>query len=74
MDRDMVAFVLIDSETDTLPLGDVRQYWQPEALAKLQPEIERSEQWARETGWAECQSLIRRFSGNTQSPVSAEKD
>ena len=44
-DPDMIRFVAIDSETDTLPLGDV-------------------------TGWAACQSLIARFSGNTQPPVS----
>ena len=69
-DPDMIRFVAIDSETDTLPFGDVRQYWQPAALAKLQPEIERSEQWARDTGWAACQSLIARFSGNAQPPVS----
>ena len=73
-DPDMIRFVAIDSETDTLPLGDVQQYWQPAALAKLQPEIEQSEQWARENGWTACQSLIARFSGNTQSPVSPEQD
>ena len=73
-DPDMIRFVVIDSETDTLPFGDVRQRWQSAALAKLQTEIERSEQWARETGWAACQSLIARFSGNAQSSVSPEQD
>lgn len=70
LDPDMVCFLLIDSETDTLPFGDVRPLWQPAALAKLQPKIEQSEKWARETGWAACQSLIARFSGNAQLPVS----
>ncbi len=72
-DPDLTCFVLIDSETDTLPLGEVQKLWQPAALAKLQPEIERSEQWAREIGWAACQSLIARFSGNAQSPVSPQQ-
>jgi hypothetical protein len=74
LDPDMVRFLLIDSETDTLPFGDVRPLWQPAALAKLQPEIERSGQWARATGWAACQSLTARFSGNAQSPVSTKQD
>jgi hypothetical protein len=74
LDPDMVCFLLIDSETDILPLGDVRQLWQPAALEKLQPKIEQSEQWARETGRAACQSLIKRFSGNAQSPVAPEQD
>jgi hypothetical protein len=73
-DPDLTCFVAIDSETDALPFGDVRQHWQPAALAKLQPEIERSEQWARETGWAACELLIARFTGNAQSPVSPERD
>ena len=74
LDPDMVRFLLIDSETDTLPFGDIRQLWQPAALEKLQPKIEQSERWARETGWAACHSLIARFSGNAQSPVSSEQD
>jgi hypothetical protein len=73
-DPDVICFVVIYSETDTLPFGDVRQRWQPAALEKLRPEIERSEHWARETGWAACQSLIARFSGNAQSPVSPGRD
>jgi hypothetical protein len=64
-DPDILCFVAIDSETDTLPFGDVRRYWQPEALAKLQSEIDRSELWAQETGRAACQSLIDRLSAAT---------
>jgi hypothetical protein len=61
-DPDMLAFVVIDSETDALPFGDVRAHWQPEALVRLQPEIESAEQWAREVGSDSCRNLIRRFS------------
>lgn len=74
LDPDLSRFAVIDSETDTLPLGDVQKLWQPAALAALLPEIERSERWAREAGWAACQSLIARFSGNAQSPVSPDRD
>jgi hypothetical protein len=60
-DPDMLRFTAIDSETDALPFSEVRKLWQPEALAKLQPEVDRAEQWAREFGHAACQSLIERF-------------
>jgi len=33
----------IDSETDTLPLGEVRQYWNAEALERKDREIAEAE-------------------------------
>jgi hypothetical protein len=60
-DPDILPFIGIDSETDALPLGEVRKHWAPEALAKLQPEIERLEKWARDFGRLNCQNLIDRF-------------
>ena len=60
-DPDIVVFVAIESETDTLPIGDARQHWAPEALAKLQPEINSAEKWAQEIGRAECRRLVDRF-------------
>jgi hypothetical protein len=60
-DPDILPFVGIDSETDALPIGNVRQHWAPEALAKLQPEIERAEEWAQNFGRSKCQQLIDRF-------------
>jgi prolyl-tRNA editing enzyme YbaK/EbsC (Cys-tRNA(Pro) deacylase) len=51
-------FVVIDSETDHLPFGDVLQYWNKEALKKLEPEIAKSEAWAREVGLAEIEKLL----------------
>jgi hypothetical protein len=63
-DPDVVRFVAIDSETDALPFGDVRKLWAPAALEKLQPEIDRKEQWAREIGTPHCRSLIQRLDGS----------
>ena len=60
-DDDILPFVGIDSETDAFPFGPVRELWNKEALAKLQPEIDRTEQWAREFGRPYCQPLIDRF-------------
>ena len=60
-DADLLTFVEIDSETDALPLGEVRQYWSAEALAKLEPEIQSAEAWAARGGSEACRSLIARF-------------
>jgi hypothetical protein len=62
LDPDILPFIVIDSETDALPVGEVRKLWSPEALAKIQPEIDRREAWAAEDGRADCQRLISRFS------------
>jgi len=60
-DADFTTFVGIDSCTDALPLGEVRQYWSQEALVKLEPEIQRAESWAASIGSEACRSLIARF-------------
>mgnify|MGYP001116419844 CR=1 FL=1 len=73
-DQDAMAFVLIDSETDTLPFGETKALWNPEALAKLQPEIERSERWAREISQEPCRRLIERFGPNDAVEVPSEPD
>ncbi|MGO1077247.1 hypothetical protein [Inquilinus sp. CA228] len=62
-DDDILPFVGIDSETDAFPFGPVRERWNREALAKLQPKIDRAEQWARELGRPYCQVLVARFAG-----------
>ena len=60
-DPDIVPFVAIDSDTDELPLGEVRRLWIPDALARLQPEIDKAEKWARNVGTEPCTNLARRF-------------
>lgn len=60
-DADFMIFVAIDSETDSYPLGDVRQYWNTDSLEKLQPEIQAAEDWAYKLGAQACSSLINRF-------------
>ena len=60
-DPDILPFIGIDSETDTFPLEEVRQYWRPDALANLQPEFEKAEEWARDLGREACEKLIKRF-------------
>ncbi|WLI89485.1 DUF2489 domain-containing protein [Massilia sp. R2A-15] len=60
-DADFLIFVGIDSDTDALPLGEVRRHWSAEALAKLEPEIQSAEAWAAKVGSEACRSLIARF-------------
>jgi hypothetical protein len=61
-DADFMVFVAIDSETDALPLGAVREHWDQDALARLEPEVEEAEHWAANAGADACRSLIARFS------------
>jgi len=60
-DPDFTAFVAIESETDSLPIGPSRNRWSNEALARHQPEIDAATAWAKQVGTAACQSLVRRF-------------
>jgi hypothetical protein len=62
-DSDFLVCVAIDSETDALPIGSVRQYWAPDALAKKDEEIAEAEVWAMKVGEAAFQNIARRFGG-----------
>jgi hypothetical protein len=73
LDEDLMAFVLIDSETDTYPFGETRLLWNPDALAKLQPDIDRSERWARDVGEEHCRRLIKRFGAAGDNDVPSEE-
>ncbi len=44
---DFMEFVSIDSETDDLPLGAVREFWDKSALVKLQPQIDEAAAWEK---------------------------
>jgi len=60
-DDDFDTFVAVDSETDSLPIGDVRRHWADEALQRLDPEIEAATQWAKQFASGTCESLVARF-------------
>ena len=53
-----VTFVAIDSETDAVPIGKVRDLWAPEALARYRVEWERSEAWAKQWGEPACHETL----------------
>ena len=60
-DPDFTPFVGIDSETDHLPIGEVRELWAPEALVRLTPEIQATEDHWRQWAFTAAQRLIDRF-------------
>ena len=64
-DPDLNTFVGIDSETDDLPVGDVRQYWASDALAQKDVEIARCEAMYRELAFEAASHLVARFARDT---------
>ena len=61
-DPDFLPFIGIDSETDHLPVGDVRQYWVADALVGKDLEIQEAETCYRDSAIAGCERLLSRFS------------
>ena len=53
-----VVFVAIDSETDAVPIGELREGWHPEAKIKLQPEWDEAENYAKTYGQSACREAI----------------
>jgi len=60
-DADFSTFAMISSETDALPIGDVRAHWAPEALAALEPRIQSAIEWATPQALPACRSVVQRF-------------
>jgi hypothetical protein len=60
-DPDFDCFVLIESETDALPLADERSTWSAAALIRLAPDMARATKWATDLGWDAFQNVVRRF-------------
>lgn len=61
-DKDLRAFVVIDSETDALPVTpQARALWDADVLREKEKEIEKAELWAREFGLQACRNLVSRF-------------
>ena len=63
-DHDFDAFVTITSETDHLPLEQQKHLWSKSALAKLEPEFNKTEEWAKTFAPEACKNIIARF-GNS---------
>jgi hypothetical protein len=57
MRPDRRLIIGIDSETDSLPRGEVRKLWAPDALQTKQSEIERSEALWKQEFLDACQRI-----------------
>lgn len=68
-DSDFNVFVGIASETEPLPLQAQRTFWDSEALARLEPEFTRAEEWVSAFALPACRNLLARF--GTKSDLSA---
>ena len=64
-DPNFLPFVGIDSETDHLPIGEVRQHWAADALATKDAELGDAEPQYREMALSGCHRLVERFSAST---------
>ena len=60
-DPDFTFFVGVASETDDIPIGDVRTRWNPEALKAKDAELQNFEASVRDKALQACQRLIRRY-------------
>jgi len=61
IDEDYTVFLGIESETDHLPVGDVRRHWSAEALAQKDVEIEAAEAFFRERALNAARGVIARY-------------
>jgi len=65
-DEDYVTFVGIDSETDHLPLGQIRQHWCVEALGQKDREIRAYEEFYRAAAVVAAKNLVAKLEGHAQ--------
>jgi hypothetical protein len=59
-EADRRLIIGIDSETDHLPIGEVRKLWAPDALQEKDAEIARAEEWWK----AKFLDACRRIAGS----------
>ena len=60
-DEDFILFVVVDSETDHLPVDIERRNWSEEALKRKDAEIAEAEAFYKDNVMAACKQLIERF-------------
>jgi len=60
-DPEFIFFVGVDSETDHLPVGEVRRHWAADALQRTDEELRGCESFFRDRAFRVCQSLIQRY-------------
>ena len=67
-DAPFVVFVAVDSETDDVPIGEVRDTWHPDGKIKFAQEWANAEQYAKTIGEAACKDAILWFVEHPYEP------
>ena len=60
-DKDFLVFLGVDSETDVLPIGDVRKHWNVLALEREDAKIADADEFFRERVVEACHHLLDRL-------------
>jgi hypothetical protein len=60
-DPDFSVLGAVESETDDLPIGQIRAHWDPSALALKDREIAQFESTVRDAVLAACRSIRERY-------------
>lgn len=60
-DPDFTYFIGVESESDHLPLDEVRKHWNPEALRAQDAELAEFERRNRDQAFEVCRSLIQKY-------------
>jgi hypothetical protein len=55
----LLVFTGIDAETDALPVGEIRQHWNAEALERKDREIAKAEEFYRASATEAATRLVR---------------
>lgn len=60
-DPDFTFFCALDSESDHLPIGEIRQRWNADALSEKDKEIAKFESFHRERALEICRRLVQKY-------------
>ncbi len=69
-DEDILSLIGVDSQSDHLPIGDVRKHWDPKALEEKDQEIAEFEADFKDTVFETCKRLIKKYGGTSSSSNS----
>jgi hypothetical protein len=72
-DEDLTAFVLVESDTEALPIGAEALNWSKEALSRKEPELQEAREWALSVVSEACEKLIVRFSDEQAGDAGANR-
>lgn len=61
LDEDFVVFEAVASESDELPVGAERAYWDPAALHREDEEVKRAEAMYRDEVMSACRKVVSRL-------------